>query len=127
MLAMSDQFELDLTPGQLPPLVAVRQWAARVLPVSEPDLITDVQLVATELVTNAFDHAGGAVRVRLGYEPGRMVVEVDDPSDEPPRRSAAGPRALRGRGLMLVEGIATAWGTRTRPGGGKTVWATLGA
>ncbi|WP_236791446.1 ATP-binding protein [Amycolatopsis sp. GM8] len=125
---MSDHhLQLDLAPGQVPPLVSVRRWAAHTLPVGRPRLVADVQLVATELVTNAFDHAGGAVGIRLAYEParGRLIVEVDDPSDEPPKRRSAGVSAFRGRGLVLVEGIATAWGCRARPGGGKTVWALL--
>jgi anti-sigma regulatory factor (Ser/Thr protein kinase) len=118
---------LDLAPDQIPPLVAVRQWAARTLPYTEPDFMSDVQLVATELVTNAYDHAGGAVRVRLSYEPAvrRLLVEVDDATTDPPVRREPNPRAPRGRGLQLVEGLAKVWGCRLRPDGGKTVWALL--
>ncbi|TNC27057.1 ATP-binding protein [Amycolatopsis alkalitolerans] len=118
---------LDLTPDHRPPLVAVRRWAAQTLPRAAPRFVSDAQLVATELVTNAYDHAGGALGIRLAYEPGRgrLLVEVDDASDEPPERRESGVTDLRGRGLMLVGRLAEVWGSRARPGGGKTVWAVL--
>ncbi|GAB2966319.1 ATP-binding protein [Amycolatopsis acidiphila] len=116
---------LDLAPDHVPPLVEVRQWAARTLPPAGPDFVSDVQLVATELVSNAYEHAGGARRVRLGYDKdtGRLLVEVEDGSSDPPVRQEAG--GFRGRGLALVDALAHAWGSRPRAGGGKTVWAVL--
>lgn len=114
---------LELTPDHVPPLSAVRQWAARTLPPAPPDFVPDAQLVATELVTNAYDHAGGAHRIRLAYGDGRLLIEVDDGSDDPPAHRADS--AIRGRGLVLVDALATDWGTRPRAGGGKTVWAVL--
>jgi hypothetical protein len=118
---------LEFAPGQVPPLVAVRQWAARALPPTEPDFVSDVQLVATELVTNAYDHAGGADRIRLSYDgaTGRLLVEVDDGSSEPPVRRDSGITGFRGRGLLLVDALAKAWGSCPRSDGGKTVWAVL--
>jgi hypothetical protein len=39
-----------------------------------------------------------------------------------PVRKAPGPEVDGGRGLMLVDALAVAWGTQGRPGPGKTVW-----
>jgi anti-sigma regulatory factor (Ser/Thr protein kinase) len=114
---------LELTPDHLPPLVAVRQWAARSLPPAPRDFVADAQLVATELVTNAYDHGGGADRIRLSYAHGRLLVEVDDGSHRPPVYRPDS--RTRGRGLVLVDALAQEWGSRPRAGGGKTVWAVL--
>ncbi|GGY12065.1 ATP-binding protein [Streptomyces anandii] len=80
-------------------------------------------LVATELVTNAWRHAGGAQEMRLIWDGRTLTVEVDDSGSAwpavlaPDRRGAQG-----GYGLPLVDSLAEAWGTYCRPGG-KTVWA----
>jgi len=86
-----------------------------------------VQVVVTELLTNADDHAGGAGTLRLRTEssPCRVHVELDDKSAEPPVLNQARPGDLRGRGLMMVDNLSEEWGFRPREGGGKTVWARI--
>ncbi|MFD5830652.1 ATP-binding protein [Lentzea sp. NPDC060358] len=88
--------------------------------------VDDVLLVVTELVCNAFDHGRGPRLLRLRVSPHPCVVrcEVDDTAPELPvlGRSRLGP--FRGRGIVLVDRLATAWGT-DRGESGKTVWAEL--
>ncbi|MFD3543931.1 SpoIIE family protein phosphatase [Streptomyces sp. NPDC058662] len=87
-----------------------------------PDRADEIELAADELMTNALVHTdGGAdIGVRLTGE-GRIRVEVADSSSAQPQRRAAEDWAVSGRGLMLVERLADAWGVQPR-GGGKLVW-----
>ncbi|MEU0508113.1 ATP-binding protein [Amycolatopsis sp. NPDC006125] len=115
---------LDL-PHTVPPLVRVRQWVAAELSDLGDDRVVAVQLIATELITNVYDHGGGTGRIRLSRDANRMLVEVDDGSPSPPVLGDGDPRAVRGRGLVLVDKLALSWGYRPRADGGKTVWALV--
>lgn len=89
-----------------------------------PELRDDAVLIVSELVTNAVVHAGTEVRVRLERLPDDAVrLEVADDSTRPlrPRRVTM---ARTGRGLALVDVLATRYGVEGRPNG-KVVWAEL--
>ncbi|MFD7868806.1 SpoIIE family protein phosphatase [Streptomyces sp. NPDC059783] len=96
---------------------AVRAWGAK-------DRADEVELAADELTTNALMHTdGGAIvtiRVLAGAER-RLRVDVEDRSSALPRRRDAGESGVSGRGLMLVDRLADAWGVESR-GTGKCVW-----
>ncbi|MFJ8812320.1 ATP-binding protein [Amycolatopsis thermoflava] len=127
MSEISEPLTLDLEPGTVPPLVAVRRWAARALSDLGEDHLVAVQLVATEILTNAHEHAGGAGQLRLWRErdPCRIRVEVDDPSPRRPELRRPDPASARGRGLAMVAKLTEDWGSRRRSDGGKTVWAAI--
>ncbi|MFF1548194.1 SpoIIE family protein phosphatase [Streptomyces sp. NPDC058291] len=100
---------------------AVRAWGGR-------DRSDEVELVADELITNALMHTEGAAIVTLRALTGgerRLRVEVEDSSSALPRRREAGESGVSGRGLMLVDLLADAWGVEAR-GGGKCVWCEFG-
>ncbi|GGS30272.1 hypothetical protein GCM10010171_24740 [Actinokineospora fastidiosa] len=104
----------------------VRRWVTRELPELEgTQLLGDIQLVVTELVGNAYEHADRPFRLRL-VRPGAhsVRVEVDDPSPDPPALGRSRFGDIRGRGLIIVDALAVTWGVE--PGSsGKTVWATF--
>jgi two-component sensor histidine kinase len=89
--------------------------------------VADLGLVASELATNAVQHAGTAFDVRLEVGRGEVLLEVSDSGGGVPRLSSDTRRdAPRGRGLRIVETLAADWGVRSaNPGPGKTVWARL--
>ena len=120
-------FVLDLDAHTRPPLVIVRQWSTTALADLAEDHFFAVQLVATELVTNAYEHGGGADRLRLQRKrsPCRVHLEVDDHSTQPPALKQPGLDEPHGRGLQLVDTLCLQWGTTPLPRGGKTVWATI--
>ncbi|MFH9477554.1 ATP-binding protein [Streptomyces anulatus] len=96
-------------------------------------LVDDARICVTELVTNAHRHTGTPlIRVHAAVNRKRITVTVTD--DDSPLIDAlgapeAGLEAEGGRGLVLVESLALAWGTRAggpRRPGRKAVWFTLG-
>lgn len=104
---------------------AARRFARSVLQRwNLPELLDEVLLIVSELVTNAVTHARSPARLRLGYESGRVRVEVADEGGGTPDPSAAGAQAEHGRGLHLVATFAAAWGVDQTPSG-KIVWAEL--
>jgi two-component sensor histidine kinase len=79
-------------------------------------------LVVSELTTNAIVHAGGVRYLQVNRNDGRIRVEVADASPRHP-----GPVRVKltsGRGLLMVEALAKAWGSEPRSWG-KVVWAEL--
>ncbi|MFI5894970.1 ATP-binding protein [Actinoplanes sp. NPDC051513] len=90
-----------------------------------PDLVGPASLVADELVTNGVEHAGTLMTLRISHRAHQLHLAVGDGSPEPPRlRPPPAPTAPRGRGLMLVDAIASHWGWLPSIEG-KVVWATL--
>jgi len=78
----------------------------------------------TEVVTNALLHAGTPFDVVLVHSPGTVRCEVRDHSPLRPRTRNFSPEASTGRGMQLVDRLATAWGVLPDPDG-KTVWFEL--
>jgi anti-sigma regulatory factor (Ser/Thr protein kinase) len=87
-----------------------------------PGLIDSAQLLATELVTNAFEHGRGDVGVRLYLTASHLVIEVRDGSHELPMLGDAALDDEDGRGLFLVASIADDWGVSSD---GTTTWCSL--
>ncbi|MEV6905787.1 ATP-binding protein [Amycolatopsis sp. NPDC051071] len=118
----------DLPSGSAPPLGKVRAWLRDRLFGVGLDTVADTELLTTELVTNAHEHADGVTGLRVSVPCGRAVVrvEVDDhrPQLRPHRVAKQDPTSPNGRGLALVEAISSEWGVDTG-GGFKTVWAEI--
>ncbi|GAA3017737.1 SpoIIE family protein phosphatase [Streptomyces drozdowiczii] len=79
-------------------------------------------LAAGELVANSLQHGTPPMRLGLRRTDRRLIIEVTDGDDHLPRRRRAEPADEAGRGITIVESIATSWGSRRTPGGGKAVW-----
>lgn len=99
------------------------------------ELSDTAELLASELVTNAYEHTDGPSSLRLRGLEGRWVrVSVWDSSPVLPGFFGEEETALEaGRGLMLVRRCAATWGSRRFDpgrfggGGGKTLWFELSA
>ncbi|MER7516613.1 ATP-binding protein [Streptomyces sp. NPDC126499] len=92
-----------------------------------PDIRETVALVVSELVTNAVVHTASArfvCELREGEERLRIAVR-DEGGPAGPRIRDCGEEE-RGRGLILVDALASAWGAdRTGHGTAQIVWAEL--
>ncbi|MFB7330806.1 SpoIIE family protein phosphatase [Streptomyces adustus] len=82
-----------------------------------------VELVVSELVTNAIRHGGSPIRLRLIRED-ELIVEVSDGGHTAPHLRRAGSEDEGGRGLFLVAQMTERWGTRYTPTG-KTIWTEV--
>lgn len=87
-------------------------------------VLADAELVVSELVTNALLHAGNPVRVVVGVDRDLVRLEVVDPSRRTLSRPIPSSSSMTGRGLSLVERLASAWGVEANAEG-KTVWCEL--
>ncbi|HEY9372427.1 SpoIIE family protein phosphatase [Streptomyces sp.] len=86
-------------------------------------LVDTVELLVSELVTNALRYGEGDIRLRL-LRDRTLVCEVWDSGLVQPRRRRARDTDEGGRGLQLVGLLSAAWGSRRTPRG-KTVWFEL--
>jgi anti-sigma regulatory factor (Ser/Thr protein kinase) len=105
---------------------AVVALLARARPAPGRRPLQDAQLVVSELVTNAAQHAPGPCALRLEVLPDAtaLLVSVTDTSREPPRRRPPDPGRIGGHGLHLVatlsHGLEVTWLSR-----GKRITATV--
>ena len=84
-------------------------------PVSAPwakmsELVDTVQLLTSELATNAVLHARTAFAVVVSLTAGVLRVDVLDGSAVPPRNRQPSLTAGTGRGVGMVEALADHWG-----------------
>ena len=88
------------------------------------DLVDDLLVAVSELVTNAVLHAGSEIRLRVKARPSRVRIEVFDGSPHLPRPIGAEGVAATGRGLRLVAELVDRWGAQA-DGEGKVVWCEV--
>ncbi|MEV0850674.1 ATP-binding protein [Streptomyces sp. NPDC049954] len=96
-----------------------------------PHLGDDLSLLTSELVTNAVRYGTRAeedesVEVVLWPADGHYWLAVSDPGGEhlrAPKPACPGPESETGRGLLLVDTLASAWTVRNRPVRGTSVVA----
>ncbi|MGH6655611.1 MAG: SpoIIE family protein phosphatase [Actinocrinis sp.] len=80
-----------------------------------------VELLVSELVTNALRYGRGPIGLRLLRSASSVVCEVSDEFDAAPRLRTVHHADEGGRGLYLVDQLSLDWGSRTTPHG-KIVW-----
>ncbi|WP_420080174.1 SpoIIE family protein phosphatase [Streptomyces sp. JL4002] len=95
---------------------------------ADEEQVDSVVLMVSEMVTNVLVHTDGdavLVAEAVGELGGRRLrVEVADASDELPHKRHPGEMASSGRGVLLMEMLADAWGVDPR-GEGKSIWFEL--
>ncbi|MEU9863366.1 SpoIIE family protein phosphatase [Streptomyces sp. NPDC047971] len=108
----------DAAPGR------ARRLARRALARWDLEELSDsVELLISEVVTNAVRYAERPVTLRL-LKTDVLRCEVGDDSPQLPRQRRARDTDEGGRGLFLVNRLARRWGA-TRLSGGKVVWFEL--
>lgn len=103
-----------------------RQQVAQFCAAMTSDVRSTAQLLTSELVTNAIEHGTGEISLWLSASDHTMRVEVADESPQGPQLNPASTEELSGRGLVIIESLASAWGvTPAALGRGKVVWFAL--
>jgi serine phosphatase RsbU (regulator of sigma subunit) len=88
--------------------------------------LEDLELVVTELVTNAVLHTHeGDIELRLLELDDAVRVEVEDAGHGMPVAVRESTEAMTGRGLALVAALCRAWGVESGQPGHKVVWAEV--
>lgn len=117
---MSREFSAEATaPAQ------VRSFVRAELAVWDLARLTEVaELLVSEVVTNAVRHAGTGGRVELRRTEQGVRIDVADHGTGVPVRRTPGPDEIAGRGLGIVDTLASRWGVEELEGG-KVVWFEL--
>ncbi|MGY5053718.1 SpoIIE family protein phosphatase [Streptomyces sp. 900105755] len=93
-----------------------------------PDQVDSAVLLVSEMLTNVLVHTDADALLLAevaGQAPERRLrVEVTDAGDDLPHKRRPGELASSGRGLVLIEILADAWGVDPR-GQGKSTWFEL--
>lgn len=93
------------------PAVARRAVTRHFADLLGPARMDDLQLVITELVSNAVVHGQGEILLRLGFKSNTVFGEVVDQGGGFERElRVSGTDDVSGRGLLLVEQLASKWG-----------------
>jgi anti-sigma regulatory factor (Ser/Thr protein kinase) len=98
-----------------------RRFAVDALRGETTELVERVELMVSELATNAIVHAGAPFAVAVTVGDRQVRVEVADGGAGEPTVRDITPASPSGRGLHIVGSLADAWGVDDRPDG-KTVW-----
>lgn len=85
------------------------------------DVCDTAVLLTSELVTNAIVHGRTSSELQVSSPLGLLRVLVHDDNPTAPERVRPGPDRRGGRGLILVEALASAWGFAP-DAPGKSVW-----
>jgi serine/threonine-protein kinase RsbW len=83
----------------------------------------DASLLLTELVSNGVIHARSTMQVYLTMDEDLLRAEVRDTSPSAPVHRD--PDEYGGRGVLILNALASSWGVVGHPGEGKTVWFEL--
>ena len=112
-------------PGHPTSVAQGRRFVGRMLDELQLELGRDDALLMTsELLTNGVQHGDGCVRLVATWLPPFLEVAVTDKGSWIARREAQSGEDTSGRGLQLVERLATRCGS-CRSETGTTVWFTL--
>ena len=89
----------------------------------DPGVRRDLQLMASELCTNAVRHGSAPVIISVDCHDHEVTVVVTDAGSEGrPARQSAGADDATGRGLQIVEELADEWGTSQGAHNETVVW-----
>jgi anti-sigma regulatory factor (Ser/Thr protein kinase) len=93
----------------------------------ETSTVDDALLVTSELFTNAVLHGSGQIDLYVTLDPEMLRIAVVDEGRRTPERwpeqiPAATPG---GRGLRIVDTLASTWGNNCDPAGRTRVWAEM--
>jgi anti-sigma regulatory factor (Ser/Thr protein kinase) len=97
---------------------ALRRWGC------PDDFVELVLLLTSELVTNAYRHAGTETRVSVRLDGECARIEVRDVGRGEPELRPIDTDRVDGRGLQIVDALADRWGSHSNAGG-TVVWFEL--
>ena len=85
----------------------------------------DAALLVSELLANAVTYADSTVRISIYAVGSSLRIEVCDDGQGHPEMVSVSPDVAEGRGLFIVDQLATQWGVDDSDPKSKTVWCEL--
>jgi anti-sigma regulatory factor (Ser/Thr protein kinase) len=85
-------------------------------------VVDTVELLTSEVVTNAIVHGRSGPQLAVEIDGTVVRVAVRDTSPELPVRRLSHLDDVSGRGVVIVEELASAWGVDREHNGAKRVW-----
>ena len=93
-----------------------------------PDTLADVELLSTELVSNAVAASADPCVISVTVpEPDVVRISVADTTRRPPITSHPDLLSEGGRGMQILERLALRWGIEPGTPAGKVVWFEVSA
>lgn len=89
-------------------------------------VVDTVELLTSEVVTNAIVHGQSGPQLEVTVAGGIVRVAVHDLSPDLPVRRLGRLDDVSGRGVVIVEELATTWGVEQERNGTKQVWFEVG-
>lgn len=117
---LGDRLGVDLERSPTAP-GAARRFVRSAIADIDAAALDAVELLTSELVTNAVVHAGSQPHLALVLHADRVRVEVHDDDPNLPARRTPDEARPGGRGLLLLDQVAADWGAEATDGG-KVVW-----
>lgn len=78
------------------------------------DIVDNAALLVSELTGNALLHARSSARIRLSHTADTLRVEVTDDSEQLPQLRAPHMEATGGRGVLILDVLASRYGAAVR-------------
>lgn len=116
---------LELAPEQESARLARSFVSGRLHDWGNTGVVDAAVLLVSELVTNAVLHTGQPLRLNISLSPAALTVAVTDLDPTPPRMNlSVDTMSEGGRGLLMVDLLASRWGVEAQATG-KRVWFEL--
>ncbi len=105
---------------------AARHFTRAVLEDQPRETLEAVELMVSELATNAVQHARSDFDLTIRRTRGQLRIEIRDRGQGQPALRSPTPQENSGRGLRIVEAMSSEWGVLA-DSEGKLVWFTMPA
>ena len=102
-----------------------RRFAVEALRGAPAETRETVELMVSELASNCVLHTDTRFDLSIILTAGEIRVEATDHGGGEPFLRSPEPSDLTGRGLLIVDALASAWGVEHRGMPGKTVWFAI--
>ncbi len=84
----------------------------------------DCLLIVSEIVSNVVRHAQTPLTLRVSYDSDAVLIAATDGAVRLPEQHPPGDVSEDGRGLLIIDSVASSWGVHTTVVG-KTMWARV--
>jgi len=104
-----------------------RHFAREALRGIPANVIQTAELMVSELASNCILHTNSSFDLKIRRSADEIRIEATDGGRGEPVLRSPGPSDASGRGLQIIDMLASAWGIDPLREGGKTVWFRLAA